>query len=204
MRTARTDTVRRMRPVRRPWSLLVLLAVLALGGPTATASASDVGLRTLVSEQRALEKAQEARIETTGDRLADAARSATSPAQAGRRLAQACRSFARQLRQARRGYDTYRTRFEQEAPETNEAAVGQRLMVRGLREGSASLRRAEGVMRRAAARFGRARTASGIGRVGERFEREYARAYSGDRSGARLKRGRTLIRNAPAVPAPAA
>lgn len=199
------DTVRAMRRVHRPWPLLVLIALAGLLGPPAVASASDAGLRTLVSEQRALEKQQETRAKATVAAIEDRVGSATSGAQAGRRAAQVCRSIARQSRRVRIGYAGYLARFQAEAPETNEATVGRTLMIRGLRGSAPVLRRYEAIMRRAAARFSRVRTPEGLVRVADRLSRDETRiGQAAKRPDQRLKRGRTLIRNAPAVPVPAA
>jgi hypothetical protein len=192
-----------MRRASRPWPLLVLIALAGLFGPPAVASASDTGLRTLVSEQRAEEKRLEAAFETATEsaRIGES----VGTAQIARRVALALRRLANQADRARRSYDRYRGRFAAEAPETNEATVGRTLVLRGLRDGSVALRRYERIARRYAAKARRVRTAEGFERLSVRVDRaNAAQARLSERSEKRLKRGRTLIRTAPAPPVPAA
>lgn len=191
-----------MRRVHRPWPLLVLVALLGLLGPPATASASDAGLRALVTEQRAAEKRQEAAIERSATSTTRGITASTSLAQVRRRTARALQTIERHCRRFRRETDAFRARFEAEAPETNEATVGRTLVVRGLRDAATSFRRTERATNRAVARIRRSRTADGFVRISERFQRELERDAAAERSEKRLKRGRTLIRTAPA-PAPA-
>lgn len=188
----------------RPWSLVVLLALLALLGPPAVASASDAGLKALVTQQRADEKTFEQRVETAAAALPAGLESARTAAQAARRVAASLDRLARLVRAVRRSYASYGPRFAAEAPETNESTVGRTLMIRGLRDGVAGARTLERDVRRAASAFRKVRTYPGLGRVSRRLERELGGSNpAGDRSEKRLKRGRTLIRTAPA-PVPAA
>lgn len=190
-----------MRRVHRPLPLLVLIAVLAVAGPPTTASASDAGLRVLVSEQRAEEKRLEKAIEAVSPDVDGS----MSTAQITRRTARALRTLATQVDRFRRSYDEYRRRFAAEGPETPQSTQGRDLVLGGLRDGSRAARDTARVTRRFAARVRRARTAEGLERLGERYARESAGAVRvGERSEKRLKRGRTLIRNAPAPAVPAA
>lgn len=189
-----------MRRVHRPWSVLVVVALVGLFGPAATASAGDAGLRALVTEQRAAEKQVEERMEG-----AVAVRpGASSHVQAARRIARDLRRLARLSARARRVQTTFGRRFAAETAETNEALTGQRLMVRGLRDEASAYRDVGRVANRYAAKLRRVRTAAGLERILGRLATEVARAGErGERGERRIERGRTLIRTAPVAPAPA-
>lgn len=183
-----------MRRVSRPWPLLVLIALAGLLGPPATASASDAGLRALVSQQRAEEKVFEKRLAAASKTIGRP----SSLAALKRRVVRYLRTAGRILGQVQRSYDRYRPRFAAEAPETPESTRGRTLVMLGLRDGSRHLVQLRGTVRRAERAVRRARSFEAVGRIGERID-DAPGQKNAKRSDARLKRGRTLIRNAPAV-----
>jgi len=189
-----------MRRVCRPWPLLVLVALAGVVGPPAPALASDAGLRQLVQDQRSAERRYETQLGRTPD-FGDP----STVEQLGRRVAREFRRIADTVKRQRRSWDDYRRRFAAEGPETPEADRGRTLVLTGLRDQSRTARTVELAARRAATRYRKVRTAAGLRQVERRFTRETRdAAKTGDRAVSRVKRGRTLIRNAPAPPAPAA
>jgi hypothetical protein len=194
-----TPAARAVRSMRRLLLLIALLAAGLLGGP-AMASASDVNLRTLVHDQRAYEKTIETKIEAASKRLGSPA----SRPQLNRRVSRYLRTCERLLGQARSSYNEYRKRFAAEGPETPESTRGRDLVMNGLKDGSHALAAQQRDFKRVATRIRRARTERGFDRALSALTGSTATRKLQERSESRLKRGRTLIRNAPAPAPPAA
>ncbi|WP_157260700.1 hypothetical protein [Patulibacter minatonensis] len=176
-------------------SVLVLLAVTgaALGPPAA--SASDVGLRTLVTQEAKAEK----EIKAAGKALKDP-RSGSAKA-----LARYFRRAANHFDDCKDTYDRYRSAFAREGSETPEVERGRHLVQLGLRDESAASADAARLLRRTGSQVRRASTDAGIDRTVSRFEKRFSSIDArGTRGEKRVKQGARIIRNAPAPTPPAA
>lgn len=183
-----------MRRVSRPWSLLVLIALLGLVGPPATASASDAGLRGVVRTDQATDK----RLVAAGNRLGKpSSRSFEAYARFVRRVAN---YYAKNDRAA----DAMRRRYTAQQPQTAAARRGRLLAIRGHRDvGNASSGTAA-AYRRGIARMAQARSEGAYQRAFRRMVRgAKAQGTRFRRGNSRVLRGRKLILTAPAPSAPA-
>jgi hypothetical protein len=179
-----------MRASRGP-TVLVVLVLLGLLGPPASASARDAGLRAVVARDVAAEK----RLDAAGRRL----RPPSSKTYAAyvrflRRIAIHSSRVDRTVTGVRRSYRAQR-------PQTAEAARGRTLLLRGHRDIASASHADAGTIHLGIRQMSRARTEGAYRRAYRRMlrglERQEARYRRG---GSRIVRGRRLIRNAPAPP----
>ncbi|MEV4419021.1 hypothetical protein AB0L40_03485 [Patulibacter sp. NPDC049589] len=189
-----------MRRVSLRRSFLVLVALAALLGPPAAASASDAGLKALVTAQRAAEKRFEAQLDTAAGRLGSPSSVKVYRSRVVRFYGETAKVFAR----VSASYDRYRKKFAGEAFQTPEAQRGRSLMVSGLRDGSKALTQQRKVVLQAVRKTRKARTAKAIVRIAGTLDGGGATKKLSDRGDDRLKRGRSLITKAPAPDAPVA
>ncbi|MEV4419156.1 hypothetical protein AB0L40_04175 [Patulibacter sp. NPDC049589] len=179
----------------RGWSLLVLVAILGVLGPPASASASDAGLRAVVKRDIAAEK----RLDAAGRRVR-APSSKSFPA-----YIRFLRRYANHSARIERSVDGLHRRYRAQAPETADAARGRTLLLRGHRDVSNGAHETAVAVRRGIREMSRARSDGPYRRAYRRMVRVVnAQDARFRRGNSRIVRGRKLIRLAPAPPAPAA
>lgn len=178
----------------RGWPLLVLVLVVGLLGPPASASASDAGLRAVVHRDVAVEK----QLGAASKRLrAPSSKSFQAYVRFLRRVANHSSRVSRNVVALRRRYRAQR-------PETADATRGRALLLLGHRDIANAAHADAGTIHLGIRRMSHARTEGSYRRAYRRIIRglkQQDRRYG--RGGSRITRGRKLVLGAPAPSAPA-